>query len=145
MTDHSYFNYPQIFNDCEQHFELVLLYIPRPDKNSPARLEKEVLAALQSTAAVPLWLPSALRLMMAGQLQMLATEGFGELSTTTFSGKQASRRMRIQMGTSYQKDIQREELGRIEGWFSQVIHDWSHQQCQRSPKRHFPMIDQQNK
>lgn len=145
MVDHPYFNYPQIFNNYGQHFELVLIYIPQPDKNSPVRLMKDVRAALQPTAAVPLWLPSALRLMTAGQLQMLVTEGFGELSTTTFSGKQASRRMRIQMGTSYQKDIQREELDRIEDWFSQVMHDWSHQQYQRSPKQHFSMINQQDK
>lgn len=142
MAHYSYFNYPKIFEDYSRHFELVLIYSPQPGKESTGQLERSIGTALQPVGAVPLHLPLAFRLMVAGQLGILTAKGFGELSAETSLGKKEAYRMQIHMGTSYQEYIQLEELVRIRDWCEHVIQDWLHQQCQRSPKRHFPMIDQ---
>ncbi len=142
MLNYSHLNYPQTFKDCRQHFELVLIYTPRPVEKITGQVEEGISTALNSSNSLLLRLPLAFALMSAGQIEILLTEGFGELSTETFSGRKETQGIQIQMGTSYREYIQPEELTRIRNWCEKTMHDLLYQQCQRSPKRHFSMIDQ---
>lgn len=141
MLNYSHLNYRQTFKDCRQHFKLVLIYTPRPVEEITEQVEEGISTSLNSSNSLLLQLPLAFALMSAGQIEILLTEGFGELSTETFSGRKETQGIQIQMGTSYREYIQPEELTRIRNWCKKAMHDLLHQQCQRSPKRH-SMIDQ---
>lgn len=134
MFTSPYFNYPQIFEDYNRNFGMVLIYIPQPGQESLVQIDEGICAALQPANAVPLRLPSAFNLMTAGQIEILVTKGFGELSTTTSLGKKETHRMQIQMGASYQAHIRPEELTRIRGWCDRVTRDLGHQHWQWLPK-----------
>lgn len=145
MSHYSCFSYPRIFEEHRQHFELTLAYHPQPGEGCPARLDQVTSTVLKPADAVLLRLPLAFGLMTAAQLEILISKGFGKFSTSTFPGKRETWTMQIRTGTSYREDIQREELASMNAWCERVIHDLLHQQCQRSPRRHFSMIDQQTK
>ncbi len=135
MVHYPYLNYTKIFEDYAQHFELALIYHPQSGRANLAQLKEASDAALKSTGAMPLYLPLAFRLMVAGHLEILISKEFGELSSHTFLGKKGTRKMQIQVGASYQEYIQSEELALIHDWCDRVMYDWGHQPCQRSLKR----------
>lgn len=76
--------------------------------------------SLISSGLVYTQLPLGITLMVVGQMQIVMTEGFGDLRVNTSMGKGGHQSMKIQLGATSLERIQQLDRENMDRWFRQV-------------------------
>lgn len=89
----------------------------RAMRSHSCKLKRDTLI---SSGSVYTQLPLGITLMVIGQMQIVVTEGFGDLRVNTSKGKGGHQSMKIQLGATSKSHIQPLERENMERWFMQV-------------------------
>ncbi|MEL7226178.1 MAG: hypothetical protein AAGL17_15375 [Cyanobacteria bacterium J06576_12] len=126
FQSHQCLNYPRVFKNAKDHFELVLIYNPKPARGSPMQ-HSDVVNVLTAAGAIPLHLPLPFHLVTAALLEILLNERHGDFVVETFPGAKGGQTTLIKMGASHRILATAKELIKSRQWSEQALNDFLRQ------------------